>query len=131
MKPKTNSSKRSESSNNPGQKHAPQPTANHVHHVVEVDEARIRFGESAKALSIETPDGVDELGQELGQTYVEDVTGADDAAMEHGAEEALGDDGGPFVVTSGATEFASGTDASNPADAEREAWPTVSAPRGR
>jgi hypothetical protein len=106
------------------------PASGRITHEVEVDEARER-AESQEVLGLEPSDGVDEIGDELGQTYVENVTGADDASTEHRATETPADDGGPFVVTSGAVEFASGTDASNPAGAEREALPTVSASRPR
>jgi hypothetical protein len=99
-----------------------------VQHVVAVDEARERAEvESPIALSIKTADGVDEVGEELGETYVEGVTGADDAATEHRSHNTVADVGGPFVITGGATEFAKGTDKSNPAGAEREALPKVSA----
>ena len=112
-----------------GQKHA--RASKQIRHRAAVDETRERASESPNALSIETPDGVDELGEELGETFVEGVTGSDDAAMEHRADGTQEDDGGPFVVTTGATEFAHGTDGSNPADAEREALPMVSAPQAR
>jgi len=110
-------------------KHTARPAQKHVRQAVATDEARARVGEDPRAYSIETTHGVDALGEELGETFVEDVTGADDAATEHRADDGLADEGGPFVVTTGAEEFASGTDASNPADAEREAFPTVSAPQ--
>jgi hypothetical protein len=113
-----------------GMSYPPSPAPKRVRHVVAVDEARERVDED-QLLSIETPDGVDELGEELGETYVEDVTGADDAATEHRAVDTLEDEGGPFVVTTAAREFALGTDASNPADAEREALPMVSAHQPR
>ncbi len=100
-------------------------------HSAAVDEPRTRVGESAEALNLDTPDGVDVLGEELGETFVENVTGADDAAMEQSAARTTEEVGGPFVVTSGASEFAPGTDPSNPVDATREAFPTVSAPRRR
>ena len=59
-----------------------------AHHVVPVDEARTRVGEIPIELSVQTADGVDELGEELGETFVANVTGADDAAMEDLAEDA-------------------------------------------
>jgi hypothetical protein len=100
-------------------------------HAVEVDEARERLAGSREVLGLDASDGVDEIGDELGETFVENVTGADDAATEHRATDTPADEGGPFVVTSGAVEFAHGTDASNPVGAEREALPSVSAPRPR
>ena len=100
-----------------------------VRHVVAVDEPRERVGESAKALSIETANGVDELGEQLGEMFVENITGADDAATDRSAMETTEEVGGPFVITTATSEFALGTDASNPPDADREAQPTVSAPQ--
>jgi hypothetical protein len=94
-------------------------------HAVEVDEARERLPGSHEVLGLDVSDGVDEIGKELGETFVENVTGADDAATEHRATDTPADEGGPFVITSGSVEFAHGTDGSNPIDAEREALPSV------
>ena len=63
------------------------------------------------------------LGEELAETFVENVTGADDAATEHREVITVAEKGGPFVLTTAATEFATGIDASNPDDALREASP--------
>lgn len=82
-------------------------------------------------LSEKTRDGVDAMGTELAQAWVENATGADDAFREHRDEQTVEELGGPFIITRGETEFASGTDASNPIDAEREAFPTVSRPPRR
>jgi hypothetical protein len=57
-----------------------------VRHAVEIDEERTRVGERASALSVDTGAGVDELGEELGEAWVENVTGADDASNDHRAE---------------------------------------------
>jgi hypothetical protein len=114
-----------------GRKVGAGPPNGRVTHEVEVDEARERVAGSYEVLGLEVSDGADEVGEELGATYVENVTGADDAATEHRASDTPADDGGPFVVTSGDVEFAYGTDASNPPGAEREALPTVSASRSR
>lgn len=88
----------------------------------------MRVGESANALSIETANGADELGEQLGEIFVENITGADDAAMDRSAMETIEEVGGPFIVTTATDEFALGTDASNPPDADREAQPTVAKP---
>lgn len=74
------------------------------------------------AFALDTRDG----GDDLGQTFVENVTGADDAASEHREEALTEEAGGPFVITSAETEFADDTDESNPADAKREPLPTTS-----
>ena len=72
---------------------------------------------------VNRPRSSDDLVEELGEEFVEEVTSA-----EYKAEDALNqavseDVGGPFVETGGNTEFAPGTDASNPASATREPFP--------
>ena len=79
--------------------------------------------DDATASFVNRPRSTDDLVEELGEEYVEGATSA-----EHPAEEALNQDvseevGGPFVETGGGTEFAPGTDASNPASATREPFP--------
>jgi hypothetical protein len=65
----------------------------------------------------------DTLVEELGEEFVKQVTSA-----EYGAEDAMNQDvveevGGPFIETRAGTEFAEGTDASNPKGATREPFP--------
>jgi hypothetical protein len=72
---------------------------------------------------IEGSHSKDDLVEELGEEFVEQATSA-----EYKAEDALNADvteevGGPFVETGGGTEFAEGTDPSNPASATREPFP--------
>jgi hypothetical protein len=110
---------------------APRPPSGRIAHAVEVDQVRERVAGGHEVLGLDPSDGVEEVGEELAETYLENVNGADDAATEHRATDTPADEGGPFVVTKGAVEFAFGTDASNPAGAEREALPTVSASRPR
>jgi hypothetical protein len=96
-----------------------------VRHQVEVDEPAPRLdGEAAVK-----PAGVDALGEELGEAFVENLTGADDAATEHRAEDTTDEAGGPFLISAAVQEYAAGTDASNPADAKREPFPTVMNPK--
>jgi hypothetical protein len=64
----------------------PRAQVKRVRHEVETDEERTRVGEDARALSVDTGAGVDELGEELGEAWVENVTGADDASNDHRAE---------------------------------------------
>jgi len=97
-----------------------------VKHQVPEDEARERVATVERL-----PMPLGGIGEELGEAFVEGVTGADAAATDHRAAETIEERGGPFIVTSGATEFATGTDASNPADAERAGLPTASAARPR
>jgi|SRR5580658_7829808 hypothetical protein len=69
------------------------------------------------------PRSRDDMAEERGEEFVETVT-----TGEYEGEETLNqvvdeETGGPFVETSGAIEFAEGTDASNPEDAKREPFP--------
>ena len=72
------------------------------------------------------PRAGDELGEELGEAFVESATSGEDAGNEHHEHTIPEERGGPFVPSNAATEFASGTDASNIAGATREAFPTTS-----
>ena len=91
---------------------------------VEIDEPRQRAGDDREqAFNLETSDGTDALAEELGEEFVENVTGANDAAAEH--REEMMDPLESMQPSTGGVEFADGTDASNPEDAEREALPTV------
>jgi hypothetical protein len=99
---------------------APERPEADIQHEVEIDEARERLGEAPEAFSLQTPEGTDSLAEQLGEEFVENVTGADDAASENRDSDTPEDLGGPFIYTTGATEFGSGT------DAKREALPRVS-----
>jgi hypothetical protein len=79
--------------------------------------------ESETSSFVERPRSSDDLVEELGEEFVSQATSA-----EHKGEELLDqvvpeERGGPFVETSGAQEFADGTDESNPKDATREPFP--------
>jgi len=65
----------------------------------------------------------DALSQELGEEFVETVTSGEDEGTELRDERVTEELGGPFTVTSGGTEFASGVDASNPKRSTREPFP--------
>ncbi len=67
----------------------------------------------------------DDLAEELGEEAIEAATSGQQPAEENLNAEVPEETGGPFVETSAATEFARGTDASNPADAERAPFPTT------
>ena len=67
----------------------------------------------------------DDLAEELGEEFVESATSGEQAAQDIRDEEVPEESGGPFVETSGRSEFAHGTDASNPKDAERAPFPTT------
>jgi hypothetical protein len=67
----------------------------------------------------------DDLVEELGEEFVQEVTSAEYKAEDVLNEEIAEEVGGPFVETDAATEFAPGTDASNPESATREPVPST------
>jgi hypothetical protein len=67
----------------------------------------------------------DDLAEELGEGFVESATSGEQAAEDMRDQEVPEESGGPFVETSGNSEFGYGTDASNPKDAERAPFPTT------
>jgi RNA polymerase primary sigma factor len=67
----------------------------------------------------------DSLAEELGEASVESATSGDQAAENIRDEDLSEEEGGPFVVTPARREFARGTDASNPEDAEPADFPTA------
>jgi hypothetical protein len=67
----------------------------------------------------------DALGNELGEEFVETVTSGEDEGTELRDKSTTEEVGGPFTVTTGGTEFASGEDESNPEEATREPFPTT------
>jgi hypothetical protein len=68
----------------------------------------------------------DALGEELGEAFVQSATSGEDAETERQDRVISEEQGGPFVPSSAAEEFASGTDASNIAGATREPFPKTS-----
>jgi hypothetical protein len=72
------------------------------------------------------PRAGDELGEELGEAFVESATSGEEAGPERLDRPVPEEQGGPFVRSNAATEFAGGTDASNIASATREPFPTTS-----
>lgn len=79
----------------------------------------------SRAFIAEPRDATDELAEELGESFVLSATSGEDPE-EHYERERPEEEGGPFLETSGKTEFAYGVDESNPEDAEPAPWPTVS-----
>jgi hypothetical protein len=65
----------------------------------------------------------DDLAEELAEAAVANMTSGEDKLGDDLAEEVTEDIGGPFVETSGNTEFAGGTDESNIPEATREPFP--------
>jgi hypothetical protein len=66
----------------------------------------------------------DPLAEELGEDFVKTALSGEDSGEETQDQVVPEEDGGPFVETSGKTEFGRRTDASNPRGAKREPFPT-------
>jgi len=67
----------------------------------------------------------DSLAEHMGEGFVAAATSGEEADDETAEEVEAEEAGGPFVETTGKTEFAGGTDPSNPRDATREPFPTT------
>ena len=65
----------------------------------------------------------DDLAEQLGEQFVGAATSGEDEREESFNEVVPEERGGPFVPSTAGTEFAEGTDASNPVDAKREPFP--------
>lgn len=65
----------------------------------------------------------DDLAEELGEEVVARATSGEDEGEEALDQIVPEEQGGPFVETNAAQEFAHGTDASNPKGAKREPFP--------
>lgn len=65
----------------------------------------------------------DPLAEHLGESFVAGAMGGEDVDDEAPDAADSEEKGGPFIETAGETEFARGTDASNPRDATREPFP--------
>jgi hypothetical protein len=67
----------------------------------------------------------DDLAEELAESAVATMTSGEEQLREDLDAEVAEERGGPFVKTSGGTEFAEGTDESNIPEATREPFPTT------
>ena len=67
----------------------------------------------------------DDLAEELGEEVVSKMTSGEDEGEDVLDQHVTEEDGGPFVTTTAKTEFAHGTDASNPSTSKREPFPTT------
>jgi hypothetical protein len=65
----------------------------------------------------------DPTAEESAEEFVLTVTSGEDGGEDRLDEVTLEEKGGPFVETSGATEFAYGADATNPKSGTREPFP--------
>ena len=70
-----------------------------------VDELRTRACEDPRAYAAMAPDG---LGEGLGEAFVENITGADDASLEHRSAVTPEEGGGLAVITAPGTVTDSG-----------------------
>jgi hypothetical protein len=67
----------------------------------------------------------DPLAEELGEDFVQTALTGEDT-LEESLDQVVSEErGGPFIESTGGTEFAEGTDASNPKGAKREPFPTT------
>ena len=67
----------------------------------------------------------DDLAEELGESAVAAMTSGEEQLTDERDAEVAEERGGPFVRTTGGTEFAEGTDESNIPEATREPFPTT------
>jgi hypothetical protein len=67
----------------------------------------------------------DDLAEELGESAVASMTSGEEQLRDDLDAEVAEERGGPFVKTTGGTEFAEGTDESNIPEATREPFPTT------
>ncbi|MDP9001408.1 MAG: hypothetical protein M3O46_15005 [Myxococcota bacterium] len=75
---------------------------------------------------IDSPRGVkDDLAEELGEEVIAKATSGEDDGQDGLDQVVPEEQGGPFVETNAAQEFAQGTDESNPRGAKREPFPTT------
>lgn len=67
----------------------------------------------------------DDLAEELAEQFVLGATSGEQPAQDRLEADVPEEIGGPFVETTGPMEFADEADETNPADAEREPFPTA------
>jgi len=79
---------------------------------------------SAEAF-LKKPRSNDDLAEELGEATVESMTSGEEELSRDLDAEVAEEIGGPFVKSTGGTEFAEGTDESNIPEATREPFPTT------
>lgn len=67
----------------------------------------------------------DDLAEALGEQFLSSATSGEEAGEDAMNVEVTEEAGGPFVITSAGSEFAEGTDSSNPRGAKRAPVPSV------
>jgi hypothetical protein len=92
---------------------------------IEIDEHRENAGRTEPAFLTDAAHVDDDLAEELGEEFVMTATSGEQAAEDLRNEDFPEELGGPFVETSARTEFAYGSDPSNPSDAEPAPFPTA------
>ena len=90
---------------------------------IEIDEQRESAGRPETAFLADGAYAEDDLAEELGEEFVITATSGEQAAEDLRNQDVPEEVGGPFVETSARTEFAYGSDPSNPQDAEPSAFP--------
>jgi hypothetical protein len=112
--------------------HDTAPTPSRTHGAAFYDEARRRAARPDDAHAFvrdpadhKTPS--DDLAEALGEDYVASATSGEEVTPDVFDGIVSEEDGGPFVNVSGDGEFAAGTDASNPPEAEPAEFPTANA----
>ena len=88
-----------------------------------LDLAREGQVSETNAAFIDVPKTRDDLAEELAEAAVTSMTTGEDQLGDDLEGVVAEESGGPFVETSGNTEFASGTDESNIPEATREPFP--------
>ena len=112
--------------------HDTTPAPPHPHGRAFYDEARRRAArpDDANAFVRDPADHkapADDLAEALGEDYVASATSGEEVTPEVFDGLVPEEEGGPFINVSGDGEFAAGTDASNPPEAERAEFPTANA----
>jgi hypothetical protein len=90
---------------------------------IEIDEQRESAGRPEPAFLSDGAYADDDLAEEMGEEFVMTATSGEQAAEDFRNQDVPEELGGPFVETSARTEFAYGSDPSNPKDAEPSAFP--------
>jgi hypothetical protein len=90
-----------------------------------VQERALQRGDNQRAFVRPSGKSDDTLAEEMGRDYLL-AAETNEERLEELSDEVFDEEsGGPFVETSGRVEFASGVDASNPEETEREPFPTA------
>jgi hypothetical protein len=90
-----------------------------------MSESGLRNQEPEPEPFIEKPRASDALAENFGEEFVASATSGENQEEDIFDAQVPEERGGPFVETTAGTEFAEGTDPSNPEDAEREPFPTT------